>query len=187
MFRTKLNLAATFPELQTARLTLRQIQPADQMQVYRALSDTAVVKHYGVEYHSFLGTSEQMQWYQELYQRKSGLWWALTLKNNTEMIGAGGYYNWQADHQKAELGYWLLPAYWRQGLMREALPAIVGYGQQQMGLHRIEAYVETANQASANLLQQLGFQHEGTLRDTEMKHGQFISLAIFALLTKERA
>ncbi|MGV3586918.1 MAG: GNAT family N-acetyltransferase [Adhaeribacter sp.] len=183
MFRTNTKLAA-FPVLQTNRLELREIRLADQMQVYLALSNPAVIRYYGVEYHSYLATGEQMAWYQDLYKNKTGLWWALTLNNFSDLIGACGFYNLQALHRKAELGYWLLPNYWRQRLMQEALEKIIIYGQQTLNLHRIEAYVETENKASGQLLRRLGFQHEGTLTDTEIKHGHFISLDVFALLNR---
>jgi [ribosomal protein S5]-alanine N-acetyltransferase len=181
MFRTNPKLAPDFPFLKTERLVLRQIIPSDQMQVYEALSNRQVIKYYGVEYHSYPDTSEQMKWYQELYKNKTGLWWAITLGAD-ELIGACGYYNLQATHRKAELGYWLLPNYWRRGLMQEALEKIIPYGFQELNLHRIEAYVEVDNQASGQLLRRLNFQHEGTLQETEIKNGRFISLDIFALL-----
>lgn len=182
MFRINTNLASGFPVLQTDRLQLREIKPADQMQVYLALSNSAVIRYYGVEYHSYLATGEQMDWYRDLYKNKTGMWWAITLTGFNELIGACGFYNRQPSHRKAELGYWLLPKYWRQGLMQEALQSIILYGQQTLNLHRIEAYVETENEASSQLLRRLGFQHEGTLEDTEIKHGRFISLDVFALL-----
>ncbi|GEO07425.1 N-acetyltransferase [Adhaeribacter aerolatus] len=185
MFRTNSYLASDFPALTTNRLVLRQILPTDQMQVYQGLSHPEVVRYYGVEYHSYPDTSEQMKWYQQLYKNNTGLWWGITLPEQNELIGACGYYNLQAQHRKAELGYWLIPQFWRQGLMQEALQKIIPYGLQELNLHRIEAYVETENQASGQLLQGLGFQHEGLLRDTEIKQGRFISLNIFALLNTQ--
>ncbi|MDB5264185.1 MAG: ribosomal-protein-amino-adic N-acetyltransferase [Adhaeribacter sp.] len=180
MFRTAAKPAPDFPLLTTEKLKLRQILPADQMQIFCALSNRQVIKYYGVEYHSYPDTGEQMNWYRELYQNKTGLWWAISLLGSDVLIGACGYYNWQAAHRRAELGYWLLPDYWRQGLMRDALQTIIPYGLNALNLHRIEAYVETENQASGQLLRRLGFQHEGTLQESEIKHGRFISLDIFA-------
>jgi ribosomal-protein-alanine N-acetyltransferase len=99
-----------------------------------------------------------------------------------DLIGTCGLYNLQAQHRKAEIGYWLLPHYWGQGMMRLTLETVLAYGFEKLNLHRIEAYVETENAASGALLQKLGFQQEGTLRDAEIKHGRFISLDIYARL-----
>jgi [ribosomal protein S5]-alanine N-acetyltransferase len=171
-----------FPVLQQQALTLRQIKPADQTAVFQGLSDPQVIRYYGVEYHSYADTRAQMDWYQETWRQGSGIWWAITTGAAGGLVGACGLYNIQAQHRKAELGYWLLPSYWGQGLMRAALEAVTAYGFSALQLHRIEAYVETENAPSARLLQKLDFQREGTLRDTEIKHDRFISLDVYARL-----
>lgn len=174
-----------FPVLQKPGLILRQIKPSDQAAVFQGLSDPQVVRYYGVEYHSFTDTRIQMDWYRDTLRQGSGIWWAITRPAADGLIGACGLYNIQAQHRKAELGYWLLPAYWGQGLMRPALEAVTAYGFSALHLHRIEAYVETENAASARLLQKLDFQREGILRDSEIKQGRFISLEIYAKLNDE--
>lgn len=173
-----------FPILKTNNITLRQIKAADQMAVFQGLSNEQVIKHYGVEYHSYADTRAQLNWYNELLSTQTGIWWAITQPGNNHMIGACGLYNLQTQHRKAELGYWLMPAYWSRGLMQQALQTLLNYACKQLLLHRVEAYVETENIASYKLLQRLGFQHEGTLQDTEIKKGRFISLDVLALINK---
>jgi [ribosomal protein S5]-alanine N-acetyltransferase len=174
-----------FPVLRKAPVLLRMIRPSDQRAIFRGLSDPEVIRYYGVEYHSFSETKAQMDWYQQVLRQGSGIWWAITTEAAGELLGTCGLYNIQAQHRKAELGYWLLPPYWGRGLMRTTLETVLAYGFETLGLHRIEAYVETKNEASARLLQKLGFAREGTLRDSEIKHGRFISLDIYARLREE--
>lgn len=176
-----------FPVLQRDTVLLRQIRPSDQAAIFQGLSDPQVIRYYGVEYHSFTDTKAQMDWYQDTWRQGSGIWWAITRPAAEELLGTCGLYNLQAQHRKAELGYWLLPAYWGQDLMRPALEAVTGYAFTTLGLHRLEAYVETENAASARLLQKLHFCREGTLHDAEIKHGRFISLDIFARLQPEKS
>lgn len=177
-------MAAAFPILKTNRLVLRQITPADQMHLYLGLSNREVIKYYGVEYHRYHDTAEQLKWYQDLYQTKTGLWWALSKPDDPSLMGTCGIYNWQEQHRKAEIGFWLLPEYWQQGLMAEALRGIIVYLFEELNLHRLEAYVETPNKASGNLLGRVGFSLEGTLHDCEIKKGDFISLNVYARLNK---
>ncbi|WP_084523751.1 GNAT family N-acetyltransferase [Adhaeribacter aquaticus] len=174
-----------FPVLQTENLTLRQIIAHDQPTIFEGLSDERVIKYYGVEYHTYEATGEQMQWYNTIYATKTGIWWGIARKEDEKLIGACGFNNWQQAHRKAEMGYWLLPAYWKQGIMQEVLPVVLTYGFREMSLHRIEAFTETANKASENLLKKFKFQVEGTLVDWEIKHDAFISIDIWALLNKE--
>lgn len=171
-----------FPVLHQPPLLLRQIRPGDQIAVFQGLSHPDVIRYYGVEYHSLPDTKAQMDWYRDIRHQGSGIWWAITREEVGDLIGTCGLYNIQAQHRKAELGYWLLPHYWGQGMMQATLEAVIAYAFGPLDLHRVEAYVETKNVASARLLQKMGFQHEGTQRDTEIKKGNFISLDIFARL-----
>ncbi len=84
------------------------------------------------------------------------------------------------EHKKAEIGLWLLPEHWGQGIMMEAMPIICNYGFEKLGLHRIEGLVETENVNCKKAMAKLDFQHEGTLRDCEIKNGRFKSLDIYA-------
>ena len=64
----------------------------------------------------------------------------------------------------AELGYMLRTEYEGQGVMTEAVRALLAQTLGPNGLHRITAYVDTENVASQHVLERLGFQREGTMR-----------------------
>jgi ribosomal-protein-alanine N-acetyltransferase len=86
---------------------------------------------------------------------------------------------------KAELGCWLLPEYWGTGMMTEAVPLVVDYGFNKMGLHRIEGFVETENIRCKKAMGKLRFDHEGTMKDCEIKNGRFISQDIYSILNQD--
>ena len=48
-------------------------------------------------------------------------------------------------NQKAEIGFWLLPKYWGQGIMQEVMPALFQISFTQMNLNRIEGFVDANN------------------------------------------
>lgn len=64
----------------------------------------------------------------------------------------------------AQLGYWVGEEFGRQGYARAAVKAALKYCFDDLGLHRVEAAVQSTNLPSINLLGVLGFQHEGTAR-----------------------
>lgn len=66
---------------------------------------------------------------------------------------------------RAELGYELSKDYWGKGIMKEALQAIIPFGFDEVGIHRIQASVFPENQASIHLLENLGFQKEGIFQE----------------------
>ena len=68
--------------------------------------------------------------------------------------------------------------------MREALPMVLNYGFESLGLHRIEATVESENEKSKNVLKAMGFRWEGCMKDYEWKNGHPIDLEIYAILKR---
>ena len=59
--------------------------------------------------------------------------------------------------QSAQVGYWIGPEFARQGLMREALAAVVHHAFTVLDLSRIEAACLPENVASRALLERSGF------------------------------
>lgn len=171
-----------FPQFRTERLLLRQFQPTDIGHVYKGLSHEEVIKYYGVSYKTLEETKEQMDWYANLEKEGIGIWWAITSAEDETFFGATGFNNLNREHRKAEIGFWLLPEFQKKGIIREAAPVVLDHVFHKLNLHRIEAYVESENKNSARALQKLNFEHEGRLRDCELKNGNFISLDIFARL-----
>jgi ribosomal-protein-alanine N-acetyltransferase len=171
----------SFPVLNTSRLRLRQIVKADQQNIFKGLSHAAIVQFYGVRFSSFEEAQEQMDWYATLEKEQTGIWWAIYSSGN-HFLGACGFNNWNHEHRRAEVGFWLFPDFQGKGIMTEALTCICEYAFDVMGLHRIEGLVESRNTASKRLLDKLAFVHEGTMRDCEWKDGRYISLDIYALI-----
>ncbi|MEZ4918509.1 MAG: GNAT family protein [Saprospiraceae bacterium] len=171
-------------EIKTDRLLLRPIVATDLDKVFEGLSHPDIIRHYGVNYTSREETRRQMEWFAGLEREETGRWWAVCSSDNTVFYGAGGLNGLDKTHQKAEIGFWLLPAFWGQGIMREAMPLICQYAFEKMNIHRIEGFVESENTNCKNAMSKLDFQHEGTLRDCEIKNGAFISLDVYALLRK---
>ncbi|THJ30684.1 GNAT family N-acetyltransferase [Lampropedia aestuarii] len=173
-------------EINTARLLLRPFTNADLDGVYQGLSDPKVVQHYGVSYSTLEETSEQMYWYQHIQQTGVGQWWCICLASHPDrLIGGCGLNDLQKEHRRAEIGYWLLPAFWHQGFATEAVAAMLEYAFQTMKLHRIGADVDLDNHTSANLLLRLGFTREGVRRGFEIKNAHPIDLQLFSLLATD--
>jgi len=168
--------------IKTERLLLRPIVENDIHHVFKGLSDPDVIKYYGVSYKTLEDTNEQMRFFAALEIEGTGSWWAICSLENNEFYGAGGLNSIRSEHKKAEIGFWLLKEYWRKGIMTEALPVICKYGFEQLGLHRIEGFVESENISCKMAMKKLGFIHEGTMKDCEFKNDRFISLDIYAKL-----
>jgi ribosomal-protein-alanine N-acetyltransferase len=174
-----------FPELTTKRYLLQEIKEEDQPFIFEGLSHPQVIPFYGVSYKTFEDTKVQMDFYRTMQEADSGTWWKIVAKDNFEKVGAIGYNNYQKQHGRAEVGYWLLPVYWGQGVIAEVFPVIIDFMLREKKVHRIEALVETGNTASEKVLKRMGFIYEGCMRDCEIKNGSYISLSIYSLLSTD--
>ena len=172
----------TFQEIKTERLLLRRFTDEDLENVFRGLSHPDVIKYYGVSYDTLEATKAQMEFFADLEKNGTGRWWAICSPDYKVFYGAGGLNGLIRAHQKAEVGFWLMPEYWGKGIIQEAMPLICNYGFREMGIHRIEGIVESDNALCKKAMAKLGFIYEGTMRECEIKNGKYISLDIFALL-----
>jgi ribosomal-protein-alanine N-acetyltransferase len=171
--------------IKTDKLLLRPISTADIYPVWKGLSHPEVIRYYGVSFSTLEETRVQMDWYATIEKEKTGQWWAVCDPGDNHFYGAIGYNDIHPLHHRAEIGFWLLPEFWGKGFMPEAAKLIIRYGFEEIGLHRIYAYVETENQNSKKILLKLGFALEGTMKECEMKNGKWIDLEIYALINIE--
>jgi ribosomal-protein-alanine N-acetyltransferase len=176
----------TFPVLQTKRLHLREQVPSDAAALFAIYSDPQVMAGHGSPVFKEIGEAERrIDWYAEAFDDRRALRWAITLHGDDTLIGTCGYHDITARHHRAEIGYELARSHWRQGIMLEAVRAVVHFGLAEMGFHRIEANVDPGNPASANLLRKVGFTEEGYLRERFFDNGHFVNDWFFSILATE--
>lgn len=99
--------------------------------------------------------------------------------------GGVGLSSISAEHRKAELGFWLTPSLWGQGIMTEAARAVVRFGFEALALNRIFAGHFDGNHASRRVQKKLGFRYEGVLRQDVVKDGRPVDHVMMALLREE--
>ncbi|MGN8226570.1 GNAT family N-acetyltransferase [Gracilimonas sp. BCB1] len=173
------------PSLQTKRLILRPFTEDDLDNVFKGLSNPDIIKYYGISFETRESAKEQMKWFADHERNETGAWWAICLKDSGHFIGAGGLNDIEHDHKKAEFGFWLLPEYWGNGFMGEAIPAILNHGFEKINLHRIEGFVESKNTNCQKALDKLNFTFEGTMRNAEIKNGRYIDIDIYSKLSTD--
>ncbi|TDP01687.1 GNAT family N-acetyltransferase [Flavobacterium sp. 245] len=173
-------MTTEFPIIKTERLLLRQFVDSDLENVFKGLSHPNIIKYYGVSFQTLEATKEQMTFFADLEKNETGIWWAVCSADNKTFYGAGGLNNLNKEHKKAEIGFWLISEFWGNGIMKEAMPLICNYGFNNLELHRIEGFVDSENKNCKNAMAKLDFQHEGTMKECEIKNGKFISLDIYA-------
>ena len=179
----------TFPQIETKNLLLRRIHPSDSSALFKVLADQEVTEFYDDDALVDISqASDQIEAWENGFKNKGCIRWGITRKNEDYLIGSCGFYGFHSWYRRASIGYELARNYWRQGIMTEALSAIIDFGFDKMELNRIEAVVMPENNASIKMLEKLGFHKEGLLEEYEMwgRKG-FVDLCMFAMLRKSWA
>jgi ribosomal-protein-alanine N-acetyltransferase len=173
-----------FRSIITNQLLLRKVEQTDAPFVLEGLSNDVLTKYMLIQYYSLEEVQKQMDYYANHYTNKTGFYWLIETLDTGKNVGVIGVNNISSTHQKAEIGFWILPKYWQQGYTAEAAKAVLQFAFNELQLNRIEATVETENIASIATINKLGFKHEGTFEQYEINNGSFIDLMMFAILKK---
>jgi ribosomal-protein-alanine N-acetyltransferase len=88
-------------------------------------------------------------------------------------------------HRGGELGYALRKDHWGRGYASEAGRLMLDFAFSTAGLHRVQAATGPDNAPSRALLERLGFQCEGRLRDHVFTNGAWRDSLLYALLEHE--
>ena len=175
------------PQLQTVRLTLRPYDLADIPALIRlagareVAATTLRIPHPYTEEaaQQFIATCEQ--------DADSGsiTRFAICLRDDGQFCGGIGLRMDEGQPHRAELGYWLGVPYWGRGYATEAAQALLDYGFDTLGLHRIYASYVTQNVASGGVLRKIGMTREGGFRGHIFKWGQFQDIECYGMLKSD--
>jgi RimJ/RimL family protein N-acetyltransferase len=172
--------------LESPRLLIRLVTEADLPALLVVNSDDAVTRY--LPYASWRGIEDARNWYTRmsaLQAAGSALQFALLERVSGTAIGSCLLFRYDDSSARAELGYVLGRAHWRQGYMREALRSLIDCAFGELGLRRLEAEVDPRNVPSARVLTQLGFTAEGLLRERWLTRGEPCSVTAYGLLQRE--
>jgi ribosomal-protein-serine acetyltransferase len=88
-------------------------------------------------------------------------------------------------NREGEIGYWIGSAFEGRGLMTRACRALVTYGFESMGLHRITIRAAPGNTRSRAIPERLGFVQEGVLREAGRVGEGYTDLVVYGVLDRE--
>jgi ribosomal-protein-alanine N-acetyltransferase len=178
-----------FPEIRTERLILRQPTTKDAEWYFGHFSRPEIVWGGGEPGPKDMKAAREefKEYLTDLYRRRRGFRWIITLRGEEKPIGTLGFYKWapSASYQ-AEMGYDLQKEHWGKGIMTEAMNAVIDFGFERMGLNRIEVYIMPRNKRSIRLVKRLGFKREGLLRQRYFdEFGNFADDILFSMLKSD--
>lgn len=169
-----------FPVLTTNRLVLRKFEQADAEAMFQLRSDPEVMQYLNRPMaKSIDDVKDLLNRIQRETDENKSVAWCICLKENPGLIGFIGLWRIEPENNRGELGYMLHPKYQKQGLMQEALEAVLHYAFDTMLCHTLMADVHPGNQASIKLLERNQFVREGYLRDSIFFDGRYYDAVIY--------
>lgn len=91
----------------------------------------------------------------------------------------------EADHNRAELGYWLGEPYWNKGYATQAVSMAVAYAFGVLGVRRVFSRCYAVNLASRRVLEKNGFSQEGCLLQHHECMGVVHDVIYYGLLASQ--
>jgi RimJ/RimL family protein N-acetyltransferase len=172
--------------LVTDRLVLRRFRPADVEALAAYRSDPAVAR-----YQSWavpLSTEEAVELvrvFQAGDPAEPGWFqYAIARRDEDGLIGDIGV-NRHENGLQAEIGYTLARAWWGRGYAYEAVSRLLDQLFLVDRLRRVSADTDARNEASARLLDRLGFRREGLRRAHSFIKEEWTDDLLFGLLADE--
>ncbi|WP_452225162.1 GNAT family N-acetyltransferase [Lacinutrix chionoecetis] len=165
------------PDLETQRLQLNIANLSD-VDVVFALRSNAIVRKY-IDKPLCKSKAEALAHINKvlkLTEADEGILWILTHKETNTKIGSICFWNFSEDKKTAEVGYDLLPEYFKKGLMTEALKAVTNFGFKELKLETIEAFTHNENESSKKLLTSNGFVLQPHRKDPEFSKNRIYTL-----------
>lgn len=152
-------------------------------------SDDEVTRFMTWRSHADISLSELVisNWLTEL--RSSDCYrWCIAHRETGQVIGAIDVVRLHKTTECAEIGYCLSRRYWNQGIMSEALYAVIEFLFSSVECNRIEACHHVGNPASGKVMQKCGMRFEGIKRQGGLdQNGNFYDLANYAILWSDWA
>jgi RimJ/RimL family protein N-acetyltransferase len=144
------------PIIETDRLLLREIVPADKKDMLRMYSDEEVHRYTGEPTIESLEEMEKAILERVPNYKKYGYGrWATILKEDMRFIGWAGL-AYLPEFDEIDLGYRFMPQYWGKGYATEASQAVLDYGFEQLKLPKIIAIAMKENKASIRVMEKVG-------------------------------
>jgi RimJ/RimL family protein N-acetyltransferase len=174
------------PTIEGERICLRWLNDDDINALFSIFSDPQVMKYWSsLPLEDTKAAQELLADIRSGFQKQTLFQWGISRYIDDTVIGTCTIYHLDTRNRRAEIGYALGSNYWRKGYMQEALTLLLNYCFHGLSLHRLEADIDPKNTSSIKLVEGLGFQKEGYLRERWLVGGGVQDSLLYGLLKKD--
>ncbi len=169
--------------IETLRLILRRFEEKDAADMFHNWAgDPEVCKYLSWgPYSSEEAARRRIKSWLDSYRRNNVYVWAMEYKNKGCVIGSISLEIADDQAESCEVGYCMGKEYWNQGIMTEALLAVMHYLFYEIGYLRIQAKHDVLNIASGRVMQKAGMEYVKTEEKVGIsKDGTYYDCHVYA-------
>jgi len=179
-------MALSPPTLRTGRLLLRPFADTDADALFAVHTNAVVMRYWDGPMWTGRERSERfIATCREMAVAGTGTRLAVERLSDGTFIGWCTVQRWNPEYRSASLGYCFSDAARGRDYATEAARILLGWAFETLDLNRVQAEVDTRNNASARVLEKLGFVQEGTLREDCIVNGEVSDSWVYGLLQRE--
>ena len=174
--------------IETKRLILRQFEIEDAHDMFvNYASDPEVTKY--LSWPAYTEETEavgRMHWMRDQYAAGNVGDWAIELKEIGQLIGGIGIVGINENAKSVHIGYCLGRNWWHQGIMSEALQAVMDFFFDTVEVNSIRSYHDPKNPHSGMVMTHCGMKFEGTLRASDRNNTGICDASWYSIQRTER-
>lgn len=171
------------PTLTGELVVLRQLDEGDYDALTAAMDDPDVRRLTGS--HAEITEERAREWMRTRPDQTDRLDLAIVDKASGEVVGEAVLNDWDPDNQSCNFRILIGAKGQGRGLGTEATRLIVGYGIEQVGLHRISLGVYAFNPRAQRAYEKAGFVVEGVFRDALLWDGEWVDEVMMSVLATD--
>ena len=179
----------TFDRLLTERLVLRRFAGPDAPRLAAYRSEPAVARYQSWDAPYPLERAEAfVGWLAAHHPDEPGEWYQLAIAERSApaiLVGDCGFRSRLDDPAIVDVGFTLSPSVQGNGYATEAIGELLRYLFEDRVKHKVCADCDTRNDGSWRLLERLGFEREGTLRQSYREGPQWADEYLYGLLAQD--
>jgi [ribosomal protein S5]-alanine N-acetyltransferase len=181
-YPNSIDVSPPYPEDGT--IFLRPWTLDDQEFVFMACADGAIHQYTSMPDPSEKAARDWIQSQPKRRQEGTAVHFAVT-DSKQRVVGNVGFVDFVWKYQRAEVGYWVLPAHRGNGYAERALRLLGDWAFAALPLARIDLFTDIENEATKRVATRARYTYEGRLRSFRTYRGQRVDLDVFSLLPSD--
>jgi RimJ/RimL family protein N-acetyltransferase len=173
------------PELAGSLVTLRDLRTSDARSLFAAMMNGEVTRFISPPPATVEGFERFIAWTHR--QRAAGqhACFAIVSRGSDVAIGLFQVRSLDLDFVTAEWGFAIAPEFWGTGMFADGARLVIEFAFDVVGTNRLEARAAVTNTRGNSALRRLGAVHEGVLRKSFLRHGEFLDQSLWTLLADD--